>query len=231
VTDTDAMRAHPALLGLAAVAALSGCAAVTGTTPGTLAAATPAPSVSLSPSPVPVITIAVPKATSAPPALRNTGTSWMPIFTSLSAYGQWLLANPNPALVGTVATPGSTAANLLANQIAGLLGSRAYVKTAPVTIASVLGPSPAPGSGQSSTSVSGLPLVSGSQVVLQVIASRPAEPVVSRVNGKTINTFAAYPQSALQVTLDLGADKRWRLHSVENTADAGATDDPSVPLI
>jgi hypothetical protein len=217
------MRAHPALLGLAAVAALSGCAATTGTVVGASAVATSVPSVSVSPSPMRVITIAVPKATSAPPALRNTGTSWMPILTSLSAYGQWLLANPDPALVGTVATPGCAAANLLSEQIDGLLRSRAYVKTAPATITSVLGPSPAP--------VPGPPLVTGSQVVLQVIASRPAEPVVSRANGKTISTFNAYPQSALEVTLDLGADKRWRFCAVENTADAGATDDPSVPLI
>ena len=207
------MRAHPALLGLAAVAALSGCAATTGAT--TTAAATPTPAVSVSPSPMRVISIAVPKATSAAPALRNTGTSWLPILTSLSAYGQWLLANPNRALVGTVATPGCAVANLLSDQTDGLLGSRAYVKTAPATITSVLGPSPA----------------TGSQVVLEVIAARPAEPVVSRANGKTISTFDAYPPSSLQVTLDLGADKKWRFCSVENTADAGATDDPSVPLI
>ena len=206
------MRAHPALIGLAAAAALSGCATSSG---ATTAAATPAPSASVSPSPARVITISVPKATSAAPALRNTGTSWMPILTSLSAYGQWLLANPNPGLVGTVATPGCAVANLLSDQIDGLLGSRAYVKTAPATITTVLGPSPA----------------TGSQVVLQVIAARPAEQVVSRANGKTISTFDAYPQSTLQVTLDLGADKRWRFCSVENTVDAGATDDPSVPLI
>jgi hypothetical protein len=202
-----------ALLGLAAVtAALSGCAA----TPGAAtAAAMPAPSVSVSPSPMRVITLPVPAATSPAPALRNTGTAWMPILTSLSAYGQWLLANPDPALVGTVATPGCAAANLLSDQLDGLLGSRAYVKTAPAAITSVLGPSPA----------------TGNEVTLQVIASRPAEPVVNRANGTTISTFGAYPQSALDVTLDLGTDKHWRLCAVENTADAGATDDPSVPLI
>jgi hypothetical protein len=205
------MRAHRALLGIVAVAALGGCAAPTVTT----TAANPTPLVSISPSPMRVITVAVPKATSAAPALRNTGTSWLPILTSLSAYGQWLLADPNPALVGTVATPGCAVANLLSDQIDGLLGSRAYVKTAPATIAGVLGPSPA----------------TGSRVVLQVIAARPAEPVVSRANGKTISTFDAYPQSALQVTLDLGADKRWRFCTVENAIDAGAIDDPSVPLI
>ena len=216
------MRAHPALFGLAAVAALSGCAATTGattsagTTPtATAAAAAPGSSAGVSPSPMRVITVSVPKATSAAPALRTTGTAWMPILTSLSAYGQWLLANPDPALVGTVATPSCAVANLLSDQIDGLLGSRAYVKTAPATITSVLGPSPA----------------TGSQVVLQVIAARPAEPVVSRANGKTISTFDAYPQSTLQVTLDLGADKHWRFCSVESSTDAGATDDPSVPLI
>ncbi|WP_157437704.1 hypothetical protein [Actinoplanes subtropicus] len=208
------MRAHPALIGLAATAALSGCGATNGAT-ATAVSATPAPAVSVSPSPMRVVTVSVPKATSAAPALRNTGTSWMPILTSLSAYGQWLLANPDPALVGTVATPGCAVANLLSDQIDGLLGSRAYVRTAPATITSVLGPSP----------------VTGSRVVLQVIAARPAEPVASRAKGNTISTFDAYPQSALQVTLDLGIDKHWRFCSVENTADAGATDDPSVPLI
>jgi hypothetical protein len=206
------MRAHLALLGLALTATLSGCAAATTTaTP----AASPKVSVSVSPSPARVITIAVPKARSAAPALSNTGTSWLPILQSLSGYGQWLLANPDPALVGNVATPGCAVANLLTEQINGLLGSSAYVKTSPAVITSVLGPSPA----------------TGSQVVLDVVGGRPAEPVLSRAKGTTISTFSAYPQSSLQVTLDLGADKRWRFCSVESSADAGATDDPSVPLI
>lgn len=208
------MRAHLALLGLAATATLSGCAS---TTTATTVGAVVAPSVSVSPSPARVITIATPKATSAAPALRNTGTSWLPIVTSLSAYGQWLLANPDPALVGNVATPGCAVANLLTQQLEGLLTSRAYVKTSPAVITSVLGPSPATGT--------------GTGTVLTVIASRPAEPVLSRAKATTISTFDAYPQSALQITLDLGADKRWRFCSVESAADAGATDDPSVPLI
>jgi hypothetical protein len=73
------------------------------------------------------------------------------------------------------------------------------VKTSPAAIAGVLGPSPA----------------TGTQVVLDVVAARPAEPV----------------KSSLQVTLDLGADKRWRFRAAESAADDGATDDPSVQLI
>src|SRR3954447_12404993 len=134
------MRAHPALIGLAASAALTGCAATATTGAPTVPIRTP--SVSVSAVPARVITIAAPKATSAAPALRNTGTSWMPVLTSLSAYGQWLLTNPNPALVGNVATPGCAVANMLTQQIEGLLTSRAYVKTSPATITSVLGPSP-----------------------------------------------------------------------------------------
>ncbi|GIF23478.1 hypothetical protein Ate02nite_62080 [Paractinoplanes tereljensis] len=139
----------------------------------------------------------------------------MPILTSLSAYGQWLLANPNPALVSNIATPGCAVANLLTQQINGLLSSNAYVRTSPAVFTSVLGPSPAP----------------GPQAVMDVIASRPAEPVLSRTGAKVISTFNAYPQSTLQVTLDLGADKRWRFCSVQAATDEGSTDDPSVPLI
>jgi hypothetical protein len=63
------------------------------------------------------------------------------------------------------------------------------------------------------------------------VASRPAEPVISRTGGRTISTFDAFPQSTVQITLDLGADKRWRLCAVEAATDEGATDDPSVALL
>jgi hypothetical protein len=139
----------------------------------------------------------------------------MPILKSLSAYGQWLLANPDPALVGNVATPGCAVGNMLADQVGGLLGSRAYVKTSPAVITSVLGPT----------------TVIGDQAVLDVVAARPAEPVLSRAGARTISTFDAFPPQSLQITLDRGADKRWRFCSVESAADEGATDDPSVPLI
>jgi hypothetical protein len=204
------MRAAIVVLGLGALS-LGGCAAAGAATP----TAVPSAHVSVSPSPIRVVTVAVPKATTPAPALTNTGTSWMPIVTSLSAYGQWLLANPNPALVGNVATPGCAVANMLTEQINGLLESHATVKTSPAVITSVLGPSPA----------------TGTSVDLDVVAARPAEPVVSRKGGRTISTFQALPQQTVQVTLDLGADKHWRFCAVESSTDEGATDDPSVPLV
>lgn len=203
------MRTAIVIVGLG-VSALSGCAVA-----GTAATTAPAPRASVSPGPVRAVTVAVPKATTPAPALRNTGTSWLPIVTSLSAYGRWLLANPDPALVGNVATPGCAVANMLAEQINGLLASGAYVKTSPAVISSVLGPSPA----------------TGTEVDLDVVAARPAEPVVSRTGGRTISAFDAFPQQTVQVTLDLGADKRWRLCAVQSSADEGAPDDPSVPLV
>jgi hypothetical protein len=206
------MRAQFAVLGVALAATLSGCAA---TTTAAAPAATANPVVSVSPSPMKVIPVATAKAAGGAPTLSNTGSSWLPIVTSLSAYGQWLLANPDPSLVGNVATPGCGMANLLTDQLNGLFASKAYVRTSAPTISSVLGPSPA----------------TGTTVVLDVIAGRAAEPVLSVSTKKTITTFAAYPQSALQVTLNLGTDQRWRFCTVEAVGDAGSPDDASVPLV
>ena len=208
------MRAQLAVLGVALTAALSGCSALTGgAVPATPTSA--APAVSLSPSPMRVVAIATPKPRTVAPGLANTGSSWLPIVTSLSGYGQWLLGNPDPALVGNVATPGCGMANLLTQQINGLLTSKAYVQTSPATISQVVGPSP----GTTST------------VVLTVVAGRAAEPVVSRAGGKTITTFAAYAPEALRVTLNKGADNRWRFCDVQSKADMASPDDPSVPLV
>jgi hypothetical protein len=205
------MRRLFAVLGVALTATLSGCAGVvTATGP-----VTPAAKVSASPVPAKVITITTPKAATGAPGLATTGTAWLPILTSLSAYGQWLLANPDPALVGTIATPGCGAANLLTTQLDGLLGSRTYVKTSPATIVSVVAPSPA----------------ANGSVTLMVVASRPAEPVLSRAGAKTVSTFGAYPQGTLEVTLDLGADQRWRFCTIEANGDPAGGTDASVPLI
>ncbi|WP_199512100.1 hypothetical protein [Nucisporomicrobium flavum] len=38
--------------------------------------------------------------------MSNTGTAWPAMLASLSGYGQWLLANPDPAKVETIAAPG-----------------------------------------------------------------------------------------------------------------------------
>jgi hypothetical protein len=206
------MRRLFAVLGVALTATLSGCAA--GATAVT-ATATPAAKVSVSPVPAKVITVAVPKPATGAPGLATTGTAWLPILTSLSAYGQWLLANPDPALVGTIATPGCGVANLLTDQLTGLLGSKTYVKTSPASIVSVVAPSPA----------------ANGTVTLMVVASRPAEPVLSRAGAKTVSTFDAYPQGTLEVTLDLGADKRWRFCTIEANGDPAGATDASVPLI
>jgi len=208
------MRAQLAVLGVTLTAALSGCATLT----GAAVTATPAPakpSASASPRPMRVVSIAIPKPRSAAPGLANTGSSWMPIVKSLSAYGQWLLGNPDPALVGNVATPGCGMATLLTQQVNGLLTSKAYVRTTPATISQVVGPSPA----------------TTSTVVLTVVAGRAAEPVVSRAGGKPITTFAPYAPGTLHVTLDKGADSRWRFCDVQPIAGAASPDDPSVPLI
>jgi hypothetical protein len=68
-------------------------------------------------------------------------------------------------------------------------------------------------------------------VVLTVVAGRAAEPVVSRSGGKTITTFAPYAPGALHVTLNKGADNRWRFCDVQSIGDMTSPDDPSVPLV
>lgn len=205
------MRRLLAVLGVALTATMTGCATATTVT----AAATPAAKVSASPVPARVITIATPKPAGAAPAVANTGTTWLPILTSLSAYGQWLLANPDPALVGTIATPGCGVSNLLTAQLTGLLGSKTYVRTSPAVITSVVAPSPA----------------ANGTVTLMVVAGRPAEPVLSRTGAKTVTTFAAYPPGVLEVTLDLGADQRWRFCTIQANGDPTGDTDASVPLI
>ena len=85
---------------------------------------------------------------------------------------------------------------------------------------SVIGPSSTPtGSG-----------AVGDRVVLEVTASRPGEPVLDR-HGTQITAFQPLPPTALQISLDRGADHRWRFCTVEPVSDSGAPGDPSVPLL
>src|SRR3954447_3700410 len=120
------MRLVPMLAAATVATVLSGCGVVVSgpapTASGVTASAAPIGSA----TPLPVLTIATPRPRTAAPALRTTGTAWPVILASLSGYGQWLLANPNPALVGMVATPGCGMANLLSRQLHGLLSDRAY---------------------------------------------------------------------------------------------------------
>jgi hypothetical protein len=196
------------------LAALAGCSAL----PGAAAApATPVPSYT-----VPVLTVATPKPRSAAPALKTTGVAWPAVLASLSGYGQWLLANPDPALVGNVATPGCSMYNLISQQATALLRDQAYLQPAAPVFGPVTGPSPAPGATAA---------VLGNEVTLDVTATRPLEAVLSRAGGMRISSFDALPQSTLQITLFRPADNKWRFCTVNAQADTGAGDDPSVPLL
>jgi hypothetical protein len=163
---------------------------------------------------VKVLTIAVPKPRTPAPALVTTGTAWPKVLASLSAYGQWLLANPDPALVGNVATPGCAVAHLLAQQAQSLINDNAYVVTAPPVFSAVAAPTPAPRSGQA---------------VLMVTAGRPAEAVVSRAHPSiTIASYQAVIPASFEVTLDQGADGKWRYCTIENQPDETVA---AVPLV
>ncbi|WP_412740444.1 hypothetical protein [Krasilnikovia sp. MM14-A1259] len=198
------------LIAATALASLSGCAMTAATATG--AAAPPAPTLTVPPLPLKAITAGVPKPRTAPPALATTGTSWPKVLASLSAYGQWLLANPNPALVGNVATPGCPVAQLLAQQVQSLITENAYVTPAPPVFSVVTAPTPAYG-----------------HEVLMVTAARPAEPVVSSATGKvTIGSYDAVPSALFEVTLDKGADGKWRYCTIENQPDETVA---AVPLI
>jgi hypothetical protein len=204
-----------AVSGALALSTLTGCAALgLGPTPSTSARVPSA--ASGSPKPLPVLAgIATPKPKTAAPGLATTGSAWLPILTALSGYGQWLLANPNPALAGDIAAPGCAMSDLIGTQLAALLAENAYVKTSPVSITTVMGPSPALG-----TSVS-----------LTATASRAAEPVLSRTKGTVITTYAPVPPTNLLITLNKGADGKWRLCTVNPQDDSGEPADPSVPLL
>ena len=200
--------------------ALSGCTAFAGTSVTPTASAA-APATGASAPPLPVVTAATPVPRKAAPALATTGTAWPAILTSLAGYGQWLLANPDPALVGNIAMQGCTMYDLIYRQADALLRDKAYLVPSPPVFAVTAYPSLAPG-----TTAAAL----GGKVVLNVTASRPAEVVMSRT-GKQISTFDQLPPTSLQITLQQGTDLKWRFCNVNAMADTGAPDDPSVPLL
>jgi len=209
-----------ALAAGALLGALSGCSVVPGFAPAVpRASTTPAP---VPTAPIPVLTFAGPKPRTAAPALNTTGVAWPAILTSLTRYGQWLLANPDTALVSNVAQPGCAMSNLIAQQAAGLLGDRALLKPVPPVFGPVTGPSPASGSTAAAL---------GNMVTLGVTASRPQEPVLSRTGGRQLAVFDALPRTDLRITLYRAADQKWRLCTVDSTVDWGAPDDPSLPLL
>jgi hypothetical protein len=200
-----------AALGVLLTVGLSGCAAGAG-------AATSVASTSAAPGPsytVHALTAAVPKPKTAAPALKNTGAAWPAILASLSAYGQWLLANPDPALVATIAQPGCAMTDLLSRQVTALYEEGAYLKPSPPVF----------------TLISGLSPAIGNEAGLDVTASRAAEPVLGATTGTVISTFDPLPTTDLDITLYRGADNKWRFCTVNTAADTGANDDPSVPLL
>jgi hypothetical protein len=204
------------VLGLTAavvvLAGLGGCG-VLGAAAGSIppaAATTPSPLPSRPTTTTPAISVAKPR--SAAPALATAGTAWPKVLASLNAYGQWLLANPNPALVGSVTTPGCPVAVLVSQQMQSLINDNAYVVTTPPTVTAITGPASASG-----------------QVVLMVTAARPGEPVLSRGKGSvTIGRYSAVPAASFEVTLDQGADGKWRYCTIENQPDET---DAAVPLL
>jgi hypothetical protein len=203
-------RLLPGLLAVVtAGAALSGCAGL-GTTAASPAATTP--TTPASPLQIKTVTVAVPKPRTPAPALAITSTAWPKVLASLTAYGQWLLANPNPALVGNIATPGCAVAQLLSTQVQSLIDSNTYVVTTPPTFSAITGSAPASG-----------------QEVLMITAGRPAEPVVSRAQKLvTIGSYDAVPPASFEVTLDQGADGKWRYCTIENQPDETVA---AVPLL
>jgi hypothetical protein len=208
------VRSTTAVTGaLSAVLMLAGGCATSSATISTAGTATPAPQVSATPARV--ITIVTPKPRTAAPAVKNTGTAWPAILASLAAYGQWSLANPDPTTIAVVAVPGCSTANQLAEQMTGLLGSQALVKPSPVVFGTVAASSPV--------------AAAVSEVVLNVTASRPAEPVLDR-KGKQITTFKALPPTSLEITLNRGSDQKWRFCSIESIVD-GSAEDPTVALL
>ncbi|GAB2616346.1 hypothetical protein Aab01nite_29110 [Paractinoplanes abujensis] len=168
-----------------AVATLGGCA-------GTSASARPRPAIS-SPAPVPA------------PVVDNTGSAWPTIVGSLITYGQWLLADPDPALAEVIADPGCASHDALTGELQSLLASNAMVRTSPAVITAVDGPASA----------------TGRRVVVEASVSRAAEPVV--VKGHTslspsartiwLEDRAELPATMLTMTL-VREGAKWRYCSV-----------------
>jgi hypothetical protein len=219
ITEVKVMpgRFRAGAVGAALLTALTGCSTITAftNTPVLSPASPPAGTAAL--APLPVRTVATPKSRTAAPALKTTGAAWPAILTSLTGYGQWLLANPDPALVANVAEPGCAMANLIARQITSLLAEDAYLVPSKPVLGPVTGPAAAPAA-------------LGNRVILTLSASRPTETVLSRT-GQAITEYGPLPSTALRVTLFRGTDGKWRFCTVDAIADVVEPGDPSVPLL
>jgi hypothetical protein len=199
-------------VGAVLLGALTGCSTLLGTS-AAVPSASAAPQASYK---VSAVTVSTPKPRTAAPALKTTGSAWPAILASLAGYGQWVLANPDPAKVADVAQPGCAMYDLLSQQTTALFEEKAYLKPSAPVFTLVTGPSPAP---------------AGNEVDLDVTVTRAAEPVLSQSKATVISTFTALPAIPLEITLYQGTDKKWRFCTVNAWSDTGAADDPSVPLL
>ncbi|NMO53371.1 hypothetical protein HH310_19530 [Actinoplanes sp. TBRC 11911] len=217
-----------ALLGatVATIATTTGCTTSTTTPAPPAAAMTSAPAV-----PVAAIPIAAKPATPAP-ALKNTGTAWPTVIGSMLTYGQWLVANPNPALAGTITEPGCASATALTAQLQSLLDQNARVQPAAITLTSVTGPYPATPGTTTTAKTTATTAPVGSIAEIDVQAARAAEPIIEHsitaakpaTASSAIIELADQPALApttLHITLNLGSDNRWRFCTI-----ADAINDP-----
>jgi hypothetical protein len=211
-----------ATAGTTALLTLTGCATTTTTVLPVTAttSASPGPVTSTTPTPA--------KPTTAAPALSNTGTAWPTVIGSMVTYGQWLLANPNPALAGTITEPGCGSDNALTAELQSLVEQNAYVTPSPPTITTIIGPSPSATSGTTTAAAS-----LGGQVIIDIQAVRPAEPVVERTTGIKKSATSGIVElsdqgqltpTSLRITLILGSDSKWRFCTITdaNNPDADA---------
>jgi len=145
--------------------------------------------------------------TSAMPAVASTGTNLLTVIPSITGYAQWLLANPDPALVPAIAVPGCGSFNALVAEARSLVGQGAYVKTAKPVFTSIRS------------------VATGSRATVEVQVSRAAEPVLDRRATKTrvLSTLPRLSSTAMRITLIRGADTRWRLCDITDENGDEAT--------
>ncbi|BCJ40673.1 hypothetical protein GCM10010168_73390 [Actinoplanes ianthinogenes] len=202
---------------VASACALTGCAALTSAPAVT---ATSAPPIQAAPTSTFVQTPAVPN-TSAP-GLSNTGTNLPVVVASLIKYGQWLIANPDPSKVTTIAAPGCSAANQLIAETQSLIDQGAYVTTSTPTVTAVRWPSPSAGAAPF-----------GDRASLDIRVSRPAEAITPRKTGKQTEVLSYLPElksTTVRISLVRGSDKKWRFCDVSTPLD-GARGDSIATLL
>ena len=189
--------------GLATTVTLTGCAAAT-STPAALGPTSPSRTVTAT-------SIATPAPpTTRAPVLTTTGTTWPKVVGSLLTYGQWLLANPTPALASSVTVPGCAANDMLTAELQTYVDQNAYVQPAAPILTSITGPVGAV----------------GGQATVDIQAVRGAEPVYQRpLAGSTTHVTADRPQlppTALSLSLIRGADSRWRICAATDPLNSSA---------